>query len=110
MPVSVTSAAEQLKQNSTELAVLQVHFQNIDEKVDDLKQDLRDLRELINNQLNDTQDLVKSAQIENTTAIKALTVTVASLEKWKWMLMGAALLSGFTTGMGPTILKLIGIH
>jgi len=89
-----TSSVQQLKQAETEIAVLQVQYGNINEKVDELKTDLKDFRNEIKVQLQETHDLIKGFQDENNAQHDEVNKKISALEKWRWMLMGAGVLAG----------------
>ena len=89
-----TSSVQQLKQAETEIAVLQVQYGNINEKVDDLRTDLKDFRNEIKVQLQETHDLIKGFQDENNAQHDEVNKKISALEKWRWMLMGAGVLAG----------------
>ena len=88
------SSVRQLKQTETEVAVLQVQYKNIEEKVDELKVDLKDLRTHLDTQADATQTLIKEFQVANVAAHKTMETKISTLEKWRWMLMGAGVLAG----------------
>lgn len=101
------SSVRQLKQTETEVAILQVQYKNIEEKVDDLKTDLKDLRTHLDTHTESTQKLIKEYQKDNVVAHKTMENKISTLEKWRWMIMGAGLLAG---ALGfPAIEKLLGI-
>jgi len=101
------SSVHQLKQAETEIAVLQVQYGNINEKVDDLKADLKDFRNEIKTQIQETHDLIKGFQDENNAQHDEVNKKISALEKWRWMLMGAGVLAG---ALGfDTIQKLVGM-
>jgi uncharacterized coiled-coil DUF342 family protein len=101
------SSVHQLKQAETEIAVLQVQYGNINEKVDDLKADLKDFRNEIKTQIQETPDLIKGFQDENNAQHDEVNKKISALEKWRWMLMGAGVLAG---ALGfDTIQKLVGM-
>ena len=101
------SSVRQLKQTETEVAILQVQYKNIEEKVDDLKTDLKDLRTHLDTHSEATQNLIKEYQKDNVIAHKTMEAKISTLEKWRWMIMGAGLLAG---ALGfPAIEKLLGI-
>ena len=91
----------------TEVAVLQVQYQNLNEKVDDLKIGLKDLTLHIDDHMESTHNLIKEFQEENKKQHDEVNKKISSLEKWRWMLMGAGILAG-AIGF-PTIEKLLGI-
>jgi len=102
-----TSSVQQLKQAETEIAVLQVQYGNINEKVDALKTDLKDFRNEIKTQIQETHDLIKGFQDENNAQHDEVNKKISALEKWRWMLMGAGVLAG---ALGfDTIQKLFGM-
>lgn len=95
------------KQNETEIAVLQVQYKNLDEKFDDLKTGLKDLRDHIDNHIDDTQQMIRDFQTENKKQHDEVNKKVNALEKWRWMLMGAGILAG---ALGwPTLSALFGM-
>lgn len=93
--------------NETEIAVLQVQYKNLDEKFDDLKTGLKDLRDHIDNHIDDTQNMIRDFQTENKKQHDEVNKKVNALEKWRWMLMGAGVLAG---ALGwPALSKMLGI-
>jgi uncharacterized coiled-coil DUF342 family protein len=95
------------KQNETEIAVLQVQYKNLDEKFDDLKTGLKDLRDHIDNHIDDTQNMIRDFQTENKKQHDEVNKKVNALEKWRWMLMGAGVLAG---ALGwPALSKMLGM-
>ena len=104
--MSQTSSV-QLKQAETEIAVLQVQYGNINQKVDDLKTDLKDFRTEIKVQLQETHELIKGFQEDNKKQHDTVEKKISALEKWRWMLMGAGVLAG---ALGfPVIEKMFGM-
>lgn len=95
------------KQTETEIAVLQVQYQNIDEKVGDLKTGLKELRDHIDTHMESTHNLIRDFQTENKKQHDEVNKKVNALEKWRWMLMGAGILAG---ALGwPALSKVLGI-
>ena len=102
-----TSTVQKLKQTETEIAVLQVQYQNLTEKVDDLKSDLKDLSSHLDAHMDDAKGLIRKFQNENNKQHEEVNKKIAALEKWRWMLMGAGVLAG---ALGfDTIQKLFGM-
>ena len=102
-----TSAVQKLKQTETEIAVLQVQYSYLNEKVDDIKSGLKDLTIHIDGHMDDTQKLIKEFQDENKRQHEETNKKVSALEKWRWMLMGAGALAG---ALGfPVIQNLLGM-
>lgn len=102
-----SSSVAKLKQTETEIAVLQVQYGYLNEKVDDIKTSLKDLQVHIDNHMDATQTLIKEFQKENQDQHSAVEKKVSALEKWRWMLMGAGILAG-AIGF-PAIEKLLGM-
>lgn len=101
------SPVQKLKQTETEVAVLQVQYSHLNEKVDDLKNDLKGLRDHIDTHMESTHKLIKEFQDENKKQHDAVDKKVGALEKWRWMLMGAGVLAG---ALGwPVMSKLLGM-
>jgi C4-type Zn-finger protein len=97
-----------LKQAETEIAILQVQYQNLDEKVDEVKAELKDIRDDMSKNSEATLALIKDFQQSNVDAHKQMAGKISALEKWRWMLMGAGIVIG---ALGyPTIGKLLGVH
>lgn len=78
----------------TEIAVLQVQVKNLDEKVDDLKDELKEIHSCIEKNNESTMIMLKEFRDSNAESHDALAEKVSSLEKWRWMIMGAALVLG----------------
>lgn len=102
-----TSAVQKLKQTETEVAVLQVQYGYLNEKVEDIKTGLKDLTLHIDNHMESTHTLIREFQEENKKQHDEVNKKVAALEKWRWMLMGAGVLAG-ALGL-PALEKLIGM-
>ena len=102
-----TSAVQKLKQTETEVAVLQVQYTYLNEKVDDIKAGLKDLTLHIDSHMDETHKLIKEFQDENKKQHEETNKKVNSLEKWRWMLMGAGVLAG-ALGL-PVVEKLLGM-
>ena len=91
--------------SDTDIAVLQVQVNNIEIKINELKDDLREVHECLDKNAEETHKLIKELQETNDASHKALTDKVSSLEKWRWMMMGAGVVIG---SMGfDTLAKLL---
>jgi hypothetical protein len=90
-----TSTSKAVKmQPETEIAVLQVQVKNIEDKIGELKVDLKDVSDSIDSQAANTNAILKDMKDVSTTAHKAMSEKINSLEKWRWMLMGAGVILG----------------
>ena len=101
------SSIQKLKQTETEVAVLQVQYSHLNEKVDELKVGLKDLASHIDEHMESTHNLIREFQDENKKQHDEVNKKVAALEKWRWMLMGAGVLAG-ALGL-PVVEKLLGM-
>jgi len=81
-------------QTQTEVAILQVKVDNIEEKLIDIKEDLRYIHQSLEKNSTETQRMIKEMREEDTKAHKELGHKVSNLEKWRWMMMGAGIVIG----------------
>lgn len=81
-------------QTQTEIAVLQVQVKNIEDKVGEIKEDLKSVHECLDRNSEEVKQLIKEMQESDSHAHVALTQKVSSLEKWRWMMMGAGIVIG----------------
>jgi chromosome segregation ATPase len=82
------------QQVETEIAVLQVQVNNIESKINDIKDNLKQVHDCVHANAEETQRLIKDLQESNEKSHKALTDKVTALEKWRWMIMGAGVVIG----------------
>ena len=113
-----STTALKLKQTETEVAVLQVQYSHLNEKVDEIKADLKDFRDHIDNHMAAINTAIKDSkdhfeetltalQLENKKQHGELEKKVSALEKWRWMLMAAGVFAG---AIGwPALSKLFGM-
>lgn len=91
----------------TEIAVLHIQMTNIVEKVDELKEDIKSIKEEVKSSNGNTIQLIRDMENSNKQAHDKLSSKVSALEKWRWMLMGAGVAIG---ALGfPTLSKLLGM-
>ena len=100
-----TSKAVKFQQTETEVAVLQVQVENIENKVGEIKQDVKDLRLTIENHADENQKMLKEMKDASANAHKSMSDKISALEKWRWMMMGAGIVLG-TLGY-DTVAKLL---
>jgi len=84
----------QIKQAETDIAVLQVRFTNLDEKIAEIKTDITGLRENIEESSDKAITLIKEFQADNVKAHEEMASNISNLEKWRWMIMGAGIVIG----------------
>lgn len=94
MSIQSPVTQRQLREVETEVAVLYERHKNLDEKVDDLKSDLKDVRDSITLTSENTQQMLQDFQKDNLKSHKEMTAKISALEKWRWMLMGAGVVIG----------------
>ena len=103
--MAVTNQALSIQQAETDIAVLQVQVKNVEEKVNEIKNDVKDLREAIEDHAEQNQKSLKEMKEASATAHKAMSDKITALEKWRWMMMGAGIVLG-TLGY-DTLAKLL---
>ena len=91
-----TAVRKTFEKTITEVAVLQSEVNNLHEKVDELKIDVRDLHDCLDRNMNETREFLEKFQAESNKQHNELADKVSSIEKIKWMLMGAAAILGAT--------------
>ena len=94
-----------MKQAETDIAVLQNQVKNIEEKVNDIKADVKDLQKSIDEHAEITATTLKDMREASSNAHKSMADKISSLEKWRWMMMGAGVVLG-TMGY-DTVAKLL---
>ena len=82
------------QQTETDVAVLQVKVENIEQDVNEIKGDIKFLTDTISEKSDDTHKMLKSMSEASASAHKALDAKISSLEKWRWMMMGAGVVIG----------------
>ena len=86
--------AVNMPKNETDIAVLQVKVNNIESDINEIKQDLKDVTSSISKNNEDTHKMLKDMSSASTTAHSAMSEKISSLEKWRWMMMGAGIALG----------------
>lgn len=89
-----TSSAKRVEQAETEIAVIHVRLDNIDEKMSDLRSEVKDLHDCLDRNMDETKLILKEFQDSNKKSHDSLEEKISSMEKVKWMLMGAAAVLG----------------
>jgi chromosome segregation ATPase len=89
-----TQSIKMSVKTETEIAVLQVQVQNIEEKVGEIKQDLKSVHECLDRNSEEMKQMIKELQEADTKAHASLAQKVSALEKWRWMMMGAGIVIG----------------
>ena len=92
--MATASNSINLQQAETEIAVLKVQMGNIEDKVGEIKQDVKDLQKCIDVNAQHTQDTLKEMKEASAAAHKGMNDKISNLEKWRWMMMGAGIALG----------------
>ena len=97
---TATSKATKM-QPETEIAVLQIQVKNLEEKIGELKVDLKALYDAIESNAEETRQMLKTMREQDVKEHGELASKISVLEKWRWMMMGAGIIIG---SMGfPTV-------
>ena len=89
-----TGRTVKIQQTDTDVAVLHVKVQNIENKVVEIKEELKDMRYSIDRSITSTETLIKELEESSASAHRGLSDKINALEKWRWMMMGAGLVVG----------------
>jgi DNA-binding ferritin-like protein len=90
-----TASSKAVKlQPETEIAVLQVQVKNIEDKIGDLKMDLKSIRDALDENAEETRQMLKSMREQDVKEHTELAGKISVLEKWRWMMMGAGVIIG----------------
>lgn len=84
----------QLQKAHTEIAVLHIKVNNLEEKIDEIRNELQLLRAHIDKSNEAMQLMMKEMRYSNTDAHDRIAKKVADLEKWRYMLIGAGIILG----------------
>lgn len=82
------------QQVETDIAVLQVQVNNIEEKISEIKADVKEVRDSLEKHSKEHTDMIKAMEQSAQTAHIELSKKISALEKWRWMLMGAGVVIG----------------
>ena len=77
-----------------DVAVLQVQVTNIDHRLSEIKSDIAGLQQTMERNTNETRELLREVRLNADSAHAELSSKVSSLEKWRWMMMGAGVILG----------------
>ena len=81
-------------QPETEIAVLQIQVKTLEEKIGELKLDLKSLHDAIISNAEETRQMLKSMREQDVKEHTELAGKISVLEKWRWMMMGAGVIIG----------------
>jgi flagellar capping protein FliD len=93
------------------IGVVETKVQNLDEKLDDLKVDVKDMHDCLDKTRNGLTDKLNEMYDASCTQHSALAKEIAELktqrDKWIWWAAGAVATFGWATGHADILLKLI---
>lgn len=92
--MATTVSLNKVQKNEMDIAILEVKVQNIEEKIGELKLDVKDVRDALDKHSEGQINMIKDMQDASEDAHKALSQKISSLEKWRWMMMGAGIVIG----------------
>ena len=81
-------------QPETEIAVLQVQVKNIEDKIGEIRQDLKSIRDALDENAEETRQMLKTMREQDVKEHSELAAKISVLEKWRWMMMGAGVIVG----------------
>lgn len=81
-------------QPETEIAVLQIQVKTLEEKIGELKVDLKLVHDAIESNAEETRRMLKSMREQDVKEHGELASKISVLEKWRWMMMGAGIIIG----------------
>jgi chromosome segregation ATPase len=89
-----TGRAIKMPKTETEIAVLQVQVQNIENNISEIKTDIKEVTSSIAKNNEDTHQFLKEMKDDSSNAHKSMSDKISALEKWRWMMMGAGIVLG----------------
>jgi polyhydroxyalkanoate synthesis regulator phasin len=92
----MVTAVRKKIEHTVKVAILRTEVDNLHEKVDELKIDVRDLHDCLDRNMHETREFLEKFQAESNKQHTELSEKVSGIEKIKWMLMGAAAILGAT--------------
>ena len=81
-------------QPETEIAVLQVQVKNIEEKIGEIKADVKAMHKTLEENADETRQMLKTMRELDLKEHSELAGKISVLEKWRWMMMGAGVIVG----------------
>lgn len=94
------------------VSVVEVQIANLDEKLDDIKVDVKEMHDCLDRTGNDLKVTLKEMHDESCRQHDQLASKIGELEKfktkWTYMIAGAIAVIGFASGHVSAITKLLG--
>jgi hypothetical protein len=92
--MATTSRFPRSVKTETDVAVLQVQVQNIEDRMIEVKAGMRDINETVKANHESMLGMLKEMQQSAEKAHGDLNKKISALEKWRWMIMGAGMVLG----------------
>jgi len=93
------------------ISIVEVKVENLNEKMDDLKENVKDMHDCLDRTRDEITDQLKTMQKSSSTASQEITQKIIALEKmrdkWTWIIAGGVASVGILTGHGEKFLKFI---
>jgi hypothetical protein len=89
-----TIGAAKIQNPETEIAILHVQVKNIEEKISDVKDDIKEIKASIQENSERQMKLLEATRDASEEAHSSLSKKISALEKWRWMMMGAGIVIG----------------
>ncbi len=89
-----TPIAVKFQETETEVAVLQVQVKNIESDISEIKVSIKDVNVSMGKNQTETHELLKEMKDASYNAHKSMSDKISTLEKWRWMMMGAGIVIG----------------
>jgi len=83
-----------ITQHATDIAVLQTEVRFINENIDEIKLGVKEVHDCLHKNSAETHLMLKDLQVGSEKAHKELSAKISTLEKWRWMMMGAGIVFG----------------
>ena len=94
------------------ISVVEVQVTNLDEKLDEIKVDVKEMHDCLDRTGNDLKDTLKEMHNESCRQHNELAGKIGELEKfkakWTYMIAGAIAVVGFASGHVSALTKLFG--
>jgi len=81
-------------QPETEIVLLQFQVKNIEEKINEVKEDLKSIRAALDDNAEENRQMLKTMRDQDVREHTELAGKISVLEKWRWMMMGAGVIVG----------------
>jgi uncharacterized coiled-coil DUF342 family protein len=92
---------------NSRVAVLETQVNSIDKKLDELRADVKDMHECLDNTRDLIVEQIQGLKSEENVAHKDLTTRITALEQWRWYILGIAAAVGYLISHADLVKNLI---